>query len=222
MKFQFDPAKEFKSFQKRKKTAHENFALGNQFLYDLCRKHPCHKGADEIHAKVWLIGRAYAAAIERGRINDGPSDSFYRDSVVPAFQKNRKTLDAGIAELNASHGGLRENAEEVLSLHKQLLGIIHRITKKNKRSLASKYLHFHCPDFVPIYDSRARTAARRIVNRPNVPEVWEKKFDPEYADFFARILAIAEEIKAKTGRKATPRQIDDFLLDFDARHSRRS
>jgi hypothetical protein len=39
--------------------------LGNSVLYDLCRKHPSHKTADEILAKVWLIGRSYAASIER-------------------------------------------------------------------------------------------------------------------------------------------------------------
>lgn len=223
MKFNFVPAKEYKSFLKRKTKEHMNFELGNKYLYDLCKIHPRHEKEDEIHAKVWLIGRAYAAAIERGRSGDGSSDRFYRDEVIPAFMKNGKKLDAGIAKLNASEGGFRENTEIALALHKQLLDIIYRITKKEKRSLVSKYLHFHCPDLVPIYDSRVCAAARKIVNRPVIPSDWKKKkFDAEYATFFARILAIAEEIEKKTGDQVKPRDIDDFLLDFEARHHRHS
>lgn len=215
MKFNLDPAEEYNRYLKRKT---KNFELGNRLLYDLCKKHPHHTDADEIHAKVLLIGRAYAAAIERGRIGNGTSDHFYRDDVIPAFLKNGKNLDAGIAKLNASEGGLRENAENALALHKQLLDIIYRITQKEKRSLASKYLHFHCPALVPIYDSRASAAARKIVNRPVVPGDWKKKFDTEYATFFARILAIAEEIEKRSKRRVMPREIDNFLLDFAERH----
>ena len=39
--------------------------LANKTLYDLCSKHPNHKNNEEIIAKVWIIGRTYAAAIER-------------------------------------------------------------------------------------------------------------------------------------------------------------
>jgi hypothetical protein len=39
--------------------------LGNQVLYSLCQDHPGHDHGDAIVAKVWLIGRSYAAAIER-------------------------------------------------------------------------------------------------------------------------------------------------------------
>jgi hypothetical protein len=41
--------------------------LGNQVLYSLCQAHPRHDHSDAIVAKVWLIGRSYAAAIERER-----------------------------------------------------------------------------------------------------------------------------------------------------------
>ena len=40
--------------------------LGNEMLYQLCRDYPDHKAPEVITAKVWLIGRSYAAAIERG------------------------------------------------------------------------------------------------------------------------------------------------------------
>lgn len=45
----------------------DSWCIGNQVLYDLCRRYPRHAVDAEIVAKVWLIGRAYSASIERGR-----------------------------------------------------------------------------------------------------------------------------------------------------------
>jgi hypothetical protein len=39
--------------------------LGNDILYEMCEKYPGHDEDNEIIAKIWLIGRSYAAAIER-------------------------------------------------------------------------------------------------------------------------------------------------------------
>lgn len=39
--------------------------LGNQVLYDVCRQNPDHTDEQAIIAKILLIGRTYAAAIER-------------------------------------------------------------------------------------------------------------------------------------------------------------
>ena len=39
--------------------------FGNGILYDMCAIYPAHKSVDQIVAKIWLIGRSYAAAIER-------------------------------------------------------------------------------------------------------------------------------------------------------------
>ena len=47
-----------------------NWDLGNSVLYNLCENNFDHSSDEKIIAKVWLIGRVYAAAIERRRIND--------------------------------------------------------------------------------------------------------------------------------------------------------
>ena len=46
------------------------WSLGNSVLYDLCKTYPTHKDKKSIVAKIWLIGRAYAAAIERRKKDD--------------------------------------------------------------------------------------------------------------------------------------------------------
>ena len=42
---------------------------GNKVLYDLCANNFTHDNKSNIISKVWLIGRAYAAAIERRKDN---------------------------------------------------------------------------------------------------------------------------------------------------------
>ena len=60
----------------------------NRVLYDLCREHPAHRESGEILAKVLLIGRVYAAAIERRRNkeDDHENDRFYIDTVAPPIR----------------------------------------------------------------------------------------------------------------------------------------
>jgi len=69
--------------------------LGNKILYDMRRQYPAHNNSSEIIAKVWLIGRSYAAAIER-RKNTGSSqfngDDFYIEKVAPEIK--RSEIDA--------------------------------------------------------------------------------------------------------------------------------
>ncbi|MFC1785893.1 hypothetical protein ACFLZA_00835, partial [Candidatus Neomarinimicrobiota bacterium] len=63
--------------------------FGNEVLYELCKKNFEHKEDDKIIAKVWLIGRAYAAAIERRKNKTDINDDFYVEKVAPIFQNSR-------------------------------------------------------------------------------------------------------------------------------------
>ena len=209
-----DIAKKYEKYLKSRNETKMGCKLGKKLLYDLCKKHPLHVDGDEIFSKVLLIGRTLAAAIERGGKGKVDIRTFYWKKVVPAFTKNAKAIDGGIAELNGAKGGFVENAEKALALHKTLLDVIKGVTGVNKRSLASKYLHFHCPSQVLIYDSRACEAAQHLVPNHKVPPEW-KKYDGKYAMFVARVLVIADTIKEEKGEQVTPKDIDDFLLQLD-------
>ena len=82
-----------------------------------------------------------------------------------------------------------------------------------KRSLASKYLHFHCPDKFFIYDSRARSAINKLVKKPDKHMLAGlDSYDPEYADFVCRMLELQEYLDGVTGLLESPRRMDSFLL----------
>jgi len=188
--------------------AYRTWDLGNQILYDMCRSHPGHKADDEIVAKVWLIGRSYAASIERRRNAKNTGDNFYETVVAPMMRKN--PIDSWLGEIIQTN---KPGNAKTIVIHKRLMDLFHSITDLEKRSLASKYLHFHKPGAFFIYDSRARRSITKVVPRLNeIPELEADEFDPEYRDFVRRCVWLRDEVQKNLGTTLTPREIDKLLL----------
>jgi len=190
--------------------ANDAWDLGNQVLYDLCSNHPRHKSHQEIIAKIWLIGRSYSAALERrkNKKEESAGDLFYEDIVVPKILEEDVDSWLGLLNKNSTH-------KEIVQAHFKLTKIFEDITKLEKRSLASKYLHFHQPNLFFIYDSRAVNVIRQIT--PNKNEQLldlssRDQNDEEYLKFFRRCLWLQNDIEAKLGRKISPRDLDKILL----------
>ena len=135
----------------------KRWKFANEILYDMCKKNPKHEEGQVIVAKIWLIGRSYAAAIERTKEAKNAKD-FYYEKVVPKVLNIHDELDRRIAELNNGEKYerlSRDNLDKALEAHKFLINAFHDITGQDDHSLVSKYLHFHCPSMFYIYDSRA-------------------------------------------------------------------
>ena len=196
-------------------SANTRWVYGNKVLYDMCKDNPTHDDADIVVGKIWLIGRSYAAAIERTK-GAGEANDFYYDIVAPKMLSIGKELDRRIVELNAISHLSDQSLDSVLNTHKFLVDIFNDITNKEKRSLASKYLHFHCPAMFYIYDSRASAAIRKAVkvNKDLLYRHYPCGCDTEYANFCVRALELQEYIEEKHGRNVSPREIDNFLLYF--------
>jgi hypothetical protein len=210
---------------------------GNEVLYNLCSDSPGHTDDQIIVAKVWLIGRSYAAAVERGRPTgtEDPvlSEDFYRKVVCKVFRDLKLDDDLGkfknIAEENEKIsldnylGKLKNVTDENkkishgLSVHYQLVQALEKETKKCHRSFASKYLHFHAPDSFYIYDSIAarglsRLLPGRIPKDAVLRDVSPEKSDEEYRRFVIKAHHLRDQIHAKFKKDLTPRQIDRLLL----------
>lgn len=189
--------------------------FGNSVLYRMCEEHPCHENADVIVGKIWLIGRSYAAAIERRKNSDEyHGDDFYYDVVAPKLLSIGGELDRRIRSLKRNRDSIEASVPQILSTHKLLMDAFYEITQLEKRSLASKYLHFHCPSKFFIYDSRASEAIRRIIQRPDksiLPDNMD--YDEGYADFVCRMIELQHYLSEKTGSLERPRSIDSFLLN---------
>lgn len=185
--------------------------LANKILYDMCEKHPLHNNEDEIVAKLWIIGRTYAAALERRKnSHKDKSIDIYYDLAAPAIKRIQRTLDESIEKINNSG-----NITEILRTHKILVDLFKELTALEKRSLASKYLHFHCKEKVFIYDSIANISLSKLVKRPDrsfLKTMDVDSYDKTYADFIARILALKNYLENHLRLGLSPRELDSFLL----------
>jgi hypothetical protein len=185
--------------------------LGNQVLYSLCQEHPKHNRGDAIIAKVWLIGRSYAAAIERRKNAKNTSDDFYETVVLERMKKSK--LDKWIAALPEKMTNPWVDLGLIITVHKQLMDLFFDMTGIEKRSLASKYLHFHKPDLFFIYDSRAKEAISKVTPRMNqINNITAEAQDSEYHSFCRRVQFMKESIKKRFGKDLSPRQLDKILL----------
>ena len=185
---------------------------GNEILYDLCmNKYPLHVNESEIISKVWLIGRSYAAAIERTK--NKIYQDIYTDAVGPIFIKYNKKNAIDHKLSSVSSNLTKESLAEIIKIHYIFTEIFYEISEMKKRSLASKYLHFHKPDLFFIYDSKACDSLRnfsKITGR--ISGDFECDCDEEYRKFAEKCFALREHIFKKFNIYLTPREIDNLLL----------
>ena len=81
------PKQKISAQQVRDAINYEIWNIGNGVLYDLCSRHPDHTNIGAVSAKCWLIGRSYAASVERympdmrfvSRVAAKPADSEYQN-----------------------------------------------------------------------------------------------------------------------------------------------
>ena len=186
---------------------------GNKVLYDLCRDNFYHQEEEKILSKVWLVGRAYSAALERRRNKEEDNDEFYIKKVVPAFKNSN--IDNYLNTLKAYESLTFDNLPYILKTHKELIKITFDVSKLEKRSFSSKYLHFHFPNLFFIYDSRVVESLREYITK--VPKSMEKFLDSElvdveYAKFLCKCFILKAQISSKYNIDLTLRQFDNLLI----------
>jgi hypothetical protein len=189
------------------------WTLGNEILYKMCADNFTHDSDEEIIAKVWLIGRSYAAAVER-RKNKNPdeeSDNFYTKTVVDTFRTSH--LDQSLTEIKTYSVFDTKTLQKTIETHHYLTNLLNKITDLNKRSFSAKYLHFHIPNFFFIYDSRAAKGINSFkIKIPRDLISYSIKGDIVYADFVMKCFVLMEKIRDEYNIQLTPRQLDNLLL----------
>jgi len=204
-----------KSIQNSCKT--NAWGFGNKVLYDLCRKHPSHDEASVVIAKIWLIGRAYAAAIERRKNREDGDGDFYLENVGPKVSKSK--IDNWIRNASAYRSPSAISIPAILDAHINVTRLFSEISGLEKRSLASKYLHFHKPNLFYIYDTRAVAAMRRLSGIVGRAERGDNDFDNEYRKFTYKCIRLRDHIKEEFNITLCPRQIDNLLLEIHSKNT---
>lgn len=199
-----------------------HWSLSNQILYDLCSKYPDHRNPEEIVAKVLMIGRIYAVALERIKTKLRINDDFYLEAIVPLFQ--RSNLDQRLGTLRGKSLSDQQVFEETLQVHSYLIKLIGGLESDErylkKRSFASKYLHFHLPDLFFIYDSRAQNAMTLFNFKPShqIKELVKRyDLDEPYAQFAERCIKLKKWL-VNQDLYLNNREVDNLLLYIGNEH----
>ena len=184
--------------------------FANDVLYALCRKHPNHTDHSVAAAKIWLIGRSYAAAIERRKPNEAEPKNFYRERVAPMVCNSE--IDKHLASLKSFKAVTQDSLCEIVDTHKYVTDLFNQISGQNKRSLASKYLHFHAPQLFFIYDSVASKGLGRLSRITGRASRASGHGDNQYRKFAEKCVVLRDHIRNDHGVTLTTRQIDRLLL----------
>lgn len=201
------------------KSGKRKWVFANDVLYKMCEDYPEHDDIEIVLGKLLVIGRTYAAAIERRRIQSGENreenDLFYYNIVGKAMAEISEELDERIKSLRSAQCLIKDKIDDILVLHKMLVDKWKQITHLEKRSLASKYLHFHCADMFFIFDERASSSVRKLIKKSNlvcIDQIKDIKYDEEYGAFVCKMIEIQQIIENRSGERPSPRTLDDFLL----------
>ena len=185
--------------------------LGNTILYEMVANHPRHTDENEIVSKLWIIGRTYAAVIERRPNKAETPGDFYYDYVAPKLMES--DIDEKIDSLRSYTAITSENLPHILSVHKYLMDRFTELTQKEKRSLASKYLHFHLPELFMIYDSRVASVITKFAGKKPHGLQIPQNADKTYAEFCYKALSIYDALNGNYS-DTKPRVIDNILLRY--------
>ncbi|EGR1425131.1 hypothetical protein D8X77_17940 [Vibrio vulnificus] len=179
---------------------------GNEVLYRMCAEKPLHNDIDVIASKLWIIGRSYSASIER----KAGSNFDIRDA-AEIIRKSK--IDSKIANITVIERPDLNNLNVILETHSYFLKLLKEATGIEKRSLASKYLHFHAPKAVFIYDSIANREIRARLKGRRFPI--SGKHDKEYTAFCHRAIYYRDNVfEQQIGALTTPRRLDMHLLGY--------
>ena len=194
--------------------------VGNDWLYKLCETYPAHTNVAQVGAKIWLIGRAYAAAAERGVSGKGKADKY----IIELSQRFvDQKADGHLARLPKQVVDFRKHLDQVVDVHHSIESIFSNDDELGRISLTSKYLHFHRPDLFPIFDSRAASAIAKVTpdSRHAGYTVSPEHEKSLYGKFSIRSAWLMDQMETLLGCTPTLRQLDNLLLQVHRNKTRK-
>lgn len=99
----------------------------------------------------------------------------------------------------------------VFECHTELVECVRRVTHTWAISFCSKYLSFHFPGDVPVYDRKSGGAAIDLVPRADLRGFDAEILDYDYGRHYLRILRLLEELKRVAVNRPDLRVVDYVL-----------
>jgi hypothetical protein len=194
------------------------FDVLNQMLYESVERNPSNTDRSQIIGKLMLIGRTYSASVERRKTNGDQKDERQALEVVieaaEAISKSR--LERLLSELSSDESLTLERIPFATEIHLELAGALAKANGRENSSLASKYLHFHRPQFFPIVDSYVREGWSWVMDALGSSYRGWRMFGKvsHYGAWCERVIQLQEHLADTQNEKLSLRQIDNYLLSI--------
>ena len=191
---------DFLSEYERVQTNGYNWEVLDKTLFELCKQIPDHTDAKQIVAKVGLVNRAYRANLQMGT-----EDAEWK---LAQHLKN-SDIDEHLTKLRSLASFDESTAPVVLQAHHRLVKLCKEVTGRWALSFASKYLSFHVPRVVPIFDSYSYAEGWKYA-RGSVASPLPGKAAEDYRWHTASVLFLANHLR-KQGIDPDVKLIDVVL-----------
>lgn len=178
----------------------------DQAIFNACRKMQRHTNKNEVFAKIALVNRTYGANFGRylGRAGKYPEWRLAEKFV-------RGKIDDLLLPLKSIGHFNRNSIDTIVRTHEKLVTVTYSITKRTENSFCSKYLSFHFPKIIPIFDFYSSDASWNLAGK----EVKAARFDENWnCDYGYHCEAVLLLIKAllESGIKDPDLKLIDCVL----------
>jgi hypothetical protein len=173
-------------------------------IFWLCKKYSNHNNTEQVYAKVTMINQVYRANLQMSKSG---AEWKLAEYLV------KKNFDNIIAPLKSIKNFDEKTIDTIIRIHGMFVRLTRRALKKYANSFCSKYLSFHFPKIIPIFDKRAYTTAWKLVGSELEDISFERLINADYAYYCASILKLMEYLKNKGIKKPNLKIIDVLLYD---------
>jgi hypothetical protein len=180
------------------------FKYLDEAIYGLCKKYPAHANKEQVYAKIALVNNVY-------RTNIHMSKSGAEWTLAGYYV--REKIDKYLSPLKDIKQFNQSTSTKIIKRHEELMRVTKRALGRNALSFCSKYLNFHFPNIIPIYDSRAKKTIWEYVGNSLDHLDYEDKINAEYAYYCAAILELIVVLKKYGVRNPSLKIIDVLLYD---------
>jgi len=180
-----------------------SWATLDRALVIVCTAMPRHVRVDEVSVKINIINRMYGANLHLGA----------KDAVQKVAEKFVEgDVDVIASALQQCSKFSSETLPPILDTHEKLVMLARQVTNRIENSFVSKYLHFHFPDTVPIFDSHAYKASWKVAPPPESEFAdYNKRLSCDYGYHCGAILQIVAKLR-EYGVQAPKLKLLDVLL----------
>ncbi len=167
-----------------------------------CRERPEHSDPHEVFGKVALVNRAYRANLQMG-VKDAEwqlAERLVRDNV-----------DGLISPLNSVTTFTRDTLGTVLDVHEGLVRLTYKVANRVENSFCAKYLSFHFPGVVPLFDRYAYACSWRLMTEGLPRGLYANRWNVDYGYHCEAVLALVEVLHKQGIREPVLKLVDSVL-----------